>query len=52
MSDDISQEITFRKLRVFITFMKLGNIARTAEMLELSTGSVHRALHSLEGSIN
>ncbi len=30
MKDDISQDITFRKLVVFMMFMAKGNIARTA----------------------
>ncbi|WP_092878042.1 LysR family transcriptional regulator [Izhakiella capsodis] len=51
MKNDINQEITFRKLSVFMTFMIKGNIARTAEALELSSVSVHRALHTLEGGI-
>ena len=31
MSIDITSEITFRKLSIFMTFMDKGNIARTAE---------------------
>ncbi|MDQ1213225.1 LysR family transcriptional regulator [Pantoea anthophila] len=52
MSDNINQEITFRKLSVFMMFMTKGNIARTAEALELSSVSVHRALHTLEEGID
>lgn len=52
MSDNINQEITFRKLSVFMMFMSKGNIARTAEALALSSVSVHRALHTLEEGIN
>lgn len=44
----IDNEITFRKLEVFLTYMEKLNIARTAEHLSLSSVSVHRALHSLE----
>lgn len=47
----IDNEITFRKLLVFLTFMEKGNIARTAEALGLSSVSVHRALHSLEEEV-
>lgn len=47
----LTQEITFRKLLVFIAFMKNVNIARTAERLNLSSVSVHRALHTLEENI-
>jgi len=51
MKDDINQDITFRKLSVFMMFMSKGNIARTAEALELSSVSVHRALHTLEEGV-
>ncbi|QPR27390.1 LysR family transcriptional regulator [Edwardsiella hoshinae] len=44
-------EITFRKLRIFMTFMEKGNIARTAEALDISGVSVHRALHTLEENV-
>lgn len=47
----IDNDITFRKLTVFTTFMEKENIARTAEALGLSSVSVHRALHSLEDEI-
>ena len=51
MKDDINQEITFRKLSVFMMFMAKGNIARTAEAMKLSSVSVHRALHTLEEGV-
>ncbi|XXD09516.1 LysR substrate-binding domain-containing protein [Klebsiella sp. R445] len=51
MKDDINQEITFRKLAVFMMFMAKGNIARTAEAMQLSGVSVHRALHTLEEGV-
>nr|VUD28375.1 malonate utilization transcriptional regulator [Raoultella sp. NCTC 9187] len=35
MKDDINQDITFRKLAVFMMFMTKGNIARTAEAMQL-----------------
>ena len=44
----INSEITFRKLEILLAFMEKRNIARTAEHLDLSGVSVHRALHSLE----
>lgn len=47
----IDNDITFRKLTVFTTFMEKENIARTGEALGLSSVSVHRALHSLEEEI-
>lgn len=51
MKDDINQDITFRKLSVFMMFMAKGNIARTAESMQLSGVSVHRALHTLEEGV-
>lgn len=44
----ISSDITFRKLEILLAYMEQHNIARAAEKLDLSTVSVHRALHSLE----
>ncbi|MEO6364154.1 MAG: LysR family transcriptional regulator [Caldimonas sp.] len=44
----IDEEITFRKLETLLAFMEAGSLGRTAETLGVSTGSVHRALHSLE----
>lgn len=51
MTIDITSDITFRKLSIFMTFMEKGNIARTAEALGLSGVSVHRALHTLEENV-
>lgn len=51
MSERIDDEITFRKLEVLLAFLRAGNLARAAEALELSTVSVHRALHSLEDGL-
>lgn len=47
----IDNDITFRKLEIFLAFMEKRNISRTAELLGLSTVSVHRALHTLEESV-
>lgn len=47
----LENDITFRKLEIFLAFMDKRNISRTAEQLELSTVSVHRALHTLEEGI-
>lgn len=44
----IDEQVTFRKLEVFLSFIELGSMARVAEALGQSTVSVHRALHSLE----
>lgn len=44
----VDEQVTFRKLEVFLAFMELGNMNRVAEAVGQSTVSVHRALHSLE----
>lgn len=44
----IDEQITFRKLEVFLSFIELGSMVRVAEALDQSTVSVHRSLHSLE----
>ncbi|SCK24459.1 LysR family transcriptional regulator [Vogesella sp. LIG4] len=44
----INEEITLRKLEILLAFVETGHLGRTAERLQLSTVSVHRALHSLE----
>jgi LysR family malonate utilization transcriptional regulator len=51
MNPDITSDITFRKLAIFMAFMEKGNIARAAEALNLSGVSVHRALHTLEENV-
>ncbi|MEO5659968.1 MAG: LysR family transcriptional regulator [Polaromonas sp.] len=48
MGNRISEEITFRKLEVLLAYLQAGNLTRAAELLDVSTVSVHRALHSLE----
>ncbi|WP_029525225.1 LysR family transcriptional regulator [Polaromonas glacialis] len=51
MHHRISEEITFRKLEVLLAYMETGNLSRAAELLDVSTVSVHRALHSLEEGV-
>ncbi|EAA4684185.1 LysR family transcriptional regulator [Salmonella enterica subsp. enterica] len=51
MNPLFTKDITFRKLSIFMTFMETGNIARTAEALDISGVSVHRALHTLEENV-
>jgi LysR family malonate utilization transcriptional regulator len=48
MTQRVDEEITFRKLETLLAFMETGNLTRAAELLDVSTVSVHRALHSLE----
>ncbi|MFC3608189.1 LysR family transcriptional regulator [Stutzerimonas tarimensis] len=47
----IDEELTFKKLEIFLAFMRSGNLSRAAEELGTSTVSVHRALHSLENAL-
>src|SRR5882762_2156466 len=51
MRDRIDEEVTFRKLEVRLAYMETKNLAKTAEALDVSTVSVHRALHSLEQGV-
>lgn len=44
----IDDEITLKKMEVFLAFMRINNLARVSELLGMSAVSVHRALHSLE----
>lgn len=44
----MNEEVTLKKLEVFLEFMRLGNMAKVAEALDQSTVSVHRSLHSLQ----
>ena len=46
-----SDEITLRKLEIFLVFMRERNLARAAEALSLSSVSVHKAIHSLEAAV-
>ena len=47
----IDEEITLKKLEVFLAFMRLGSLARVSADLDQSTVSVHRSLHSLEAAL-
>lgn len=44
----IDEEITLKKLEIFLAFMRLNSLARVSEEVGQSVVSVHRALHSLE----
>ncbi|MFC0710097.1 LysR family transcriptional regulator [Azorhizophilus paspali] len=41
----------FKKLEIFLAFMRSGNLSRAAAELDTSKVSVHRALHSLENAL-
>ncbi|TDV60520.1 LysR substrate-binding domain-containing protein [Pseudomonas sp. LP_7_YM] len=47
----IDDELTLKKLEIFLAFMRTGNLARAAAELQTSTVSVHRAIHSLENAL-
>ena len=51
MRNRISEEITFRKLEILLAYLETGSLTRAAELLDVSTVSVHRALHSLEEGV-
>ncbi|MDO5650789.1 MAG: LysR family transcriptional regulator [Moraxella sp.] len=48
---DIDEELTLKKVQIFLTFMRYGNLGKTSEELGVSTVSVHKAIHSLEESL-
>ena len=47
----IDEELTLKKLEVFLAFMQTGNLGRAAAQLQTSNVSVHRAIHSLENAL-
>lgn len=47
----IDEELTLKKLEIFLAFMHAGNLARAASALDTSSVSVHRAIHSLENAL-
>ena len=47
----IDEQLTLKKLEIFLAFMRTGNLARAAAQLDTSTVSVHRAIHSLESAL-
>jgi LysR family malonate utilization transcriptional regulator len=51
MSGLLDEEVTFRRLEFLLAFLEAGNLARAAERLDVSTVTVHRALHSLEAGV-
>ncbi|EAW1944567.1 LysR family transcriptional regulator [Salmonella enterica subsp. enterica serovar Typhimurium] len=49
MNLSITDDITFRKLTIFMTFMEKGNIARTAEALHTQEENVRCPLFVHKG---
>src|ERR1700733_10219455 len=48
MDERIDEDVTLRRLEVLLAFLEGGTLGRAAELLDISTVSAHRALHSLE----
>ena len=47
----LNTDVTLRKLEILCSFIKTGSLSKTGEELSLSSVSVHKALHSLEGGV-
>jgi len=47
----LNEELTLRKLEILCSFVRTGSLSKTAEALQLSSVSIHKALHSLESGI-
>lgn len=47
----LNEEVTLRKLQILCSFVRTGNLSRTADEMGLSSVSIHKALHSLEDGI-
>ncbi|ENV56422.1 hypothetical protein F951_02119 [Acinetobacter soli CIP 110264] len=48
---DIDDELTLKKIQIFLAFMRCGNLTKTATEMQISNVSVHKALHSLESAL-
>lgn len=44
----LNDEVTLRKLEILCSFVRTGSLVKTADELQLSSVSIHKALHSLE----
>ena len=47
----LNEEVTLRKLEILCSFVRTGSLARTGEELQLSSVSIHKALHSLQSGL-
>ncbi len=43
----LNEEVTLKKLEILCSFVRTGSLVKTAEELQLSSVSIHKALHSL-----
>ncbi|MFW1950499.1 LysR family transcriptional regulator [Acinetobacter beijerinckii] len=48
---EIDEDLTLRKIQIFLAFMRCGSLSKTATAMQISNVSVHKALHSLENSL-
>ncbi|KAA8735109.1 LysR family transcriptional regulator [Acinetobacter qingfengensis] len=48
---DIDDELTLKKIQIFLAFMRCGNLSRTAAEMQMSNVSIHKAIHSLENAL-
>lgn len=48
---EIDEDLTLRKIQIFLAFMRCGSLSKTATEMQISNVSVHKALHSLENSL-
>lgn len=47
----MNEEVTLRKLEILCSFVRTGSLAKTGEELQLSSVSIHKALHSLQSGL-
>lgn len=47
----LNAEVTLRKLEILCSFIRTGSLSKTAEEFNLSSVSIHKALHSLEDGL-
>lgn len=47
----LNEEVTIRKLEILCSFVRTGSLAKTGEELQLSSVSIHKALHSLQSGL-
>ena len=47
----LNTDVTLRKLEILCSFIRTGSLAKTGEELGISSVSIHKALHSLEGGV-
>ena len=47
----INDEMTLKKLEILCSFVRTQSLVKTAEELQLSSVSIHKALHSLETAV-